>query len=160
MTRFSAEMKADDVVHASRDRIWDILTDPAQLAPLVPRIETIDAVGDRWCWRLNGYHVLGVSFQPSFTERIVTEPKDRITFTHDPGSRRENAGAEGEYRLEEVEDGTHLFIRIEVTVNLPLPRFVRGAVERIMLREMGRTGDEFAENLRREVANDSGVAPA
>lgn len=152
MTRFSAEMRAADVVHAPQERIWEILTDPDQLAPLVPRIESIEAVGDRWCWRLVGYHVLGVSFQPSFTERIETEPKRRITFTHDPGSRRENAGAEGEYELEAVEEGTHLSIRIEVTVNLPLPRFLRGAVERIMLREMGRTGDEFAANLRREVA--------
>ena len=85
------------------------------------------------------------------TERIKTEPPDRITFTHDPGQRRENAGAEGEYRLDEVEGGTHLWIEITVNVDLPLPKFVRGAVERIMLHEMGRTGDEFAANMRRAV---------
>ncbi|MDX1622309.1 MAG: SRPBCC family protein [Nitriliruptorales bacterium] len=151
MTRFSATMHADDVVHAPRQEIWDILTDPDRLAPMVPRIHAIEEIGDRWCWRMRQYNVLGVKFQPSFTERIKTQPPDRIIFTHDPGQRRENAGAEGEYRLEEVDDGTHLWIEITVTVDLPLPKFVRGAVERVMLYEMGRTGDEFATNLRRAV---------
>lgn len=151
MTRFSAEMEEDDIVRAPREEIWAILTDPDRLAPMVPRIHEIVEIGDRWCWRMRKYNVLGVTFQPSFTELIKTEPPDRIMFTHAPGSRRENAGAEGEYRLDEVEEGTHLYIRIKVSIELPLPRFVRGAVERIMLHEMGRTGDEFGANLRAAV---------
>lgn len=151
MTRFEATMEDDEVVEASRDELWRVLTTPDELAPLVPRVERIQEIGDRWCWMLTRYEFLGISIQPSFTERIDTAPPSEITFTHDPGSRRENAGARGEYRLEEHERGTHLWIRITVHLDLPLPRFLSGAVESIMRREMRRTGEEFSANLLRHV---------
>lgn len=151
MTRFAATIQSEDVVAAPRDEIWAVLTDPQRLARLVPRIDHIEVDGDRWRWYLTGLSVLGIRIQPSFTERMKLEPEERIRYWHDPGERRETAGTEGEYRLRDAEEGTHLWIRNTIHVDLPLPLMAKGAVRAIMLREMQRTGENFATALQREL---------
>jgi carbon monoxide dehydrogenase subunit G len=151
MNRFTHTVESDEVLDAPRSEIWAVLTDPDRLARLVPRLDRVVADGDRWCWVLLGFSALGVTIEPAFTEQMEFTPQERIRFRHAPGSRRENAGADGEYRLSEVEGGTRVWIRIQVHVDLPLPRAVGGAVRAVMRREVGRMGDGFGEGLRREV---------
>lgn len=153
MNRFSVTVDSEDVVDGPRSEVWDILTDPARLAPLVPRLDRIVADGDRWCWVLRGLSVLGLTIEPSFTERMMLTPETIIRFEHaPPAGKRENAGASGEYRLRDADGGTHVAIRIQLHVDLPLPQVTGGAVRAVMRREVDRMGDGFAEGLRRELA--------
>ena len=77
------------------------------------------------------------------------ERRSRIVFAHDPEpGQRERAGADGVYELVEVDtSATRLSIDITVWVELPLPSFARGAVERVMAMTMQRAGDRFASGL-------------
>lgn len=152
MNRFTHTVETRDVVDAPRSEIWDVLTDPDRLAPLVPRLDRVVADGNRWCWVMQGFSAVGVTIEPAFTEAMDFTPKERIRFEHAPqAGRRENAGANGEYRLKDVVGGTDVWIRIQVHVDLPLPKMVGGAVRAVMRREVDRMGDGFAANLRREV---------
>lgn len=152
MTTFSAHVESEGDVPAERERVWEILTDPQRLAALAPMIDTIEDNGDgTWTWYLAGFRALGQRLRPSFTECMELDRPKHISYWHMPGERRESAGAEGEYVLSEIEDGTHLWIEITVSVDLPLPRAARGAVERVMQRQMMRMGDQFAQNLEREL---------
>lgn len=153
MNRFSVSIETEDVVEAPRHEIWSVLTDPDRLAPLVPRLHHIDREeGGRWRWVLQGFSALGVTVQPAFTETMELTPEERIRFTHTPQpGRRENAGAEGEYRLRDVDGGTHVWIRIGIHVDLPLPNMLGGPVRAVMRREVDRMGDGFGAALRREV---------
>lgn len=153
MNRFSVSVESEDVVPGPRSEVWAILTDPARVAPLVPRLDRIVADGDRWSWVLRGINVLGLTVEPTFTERMHLTPETRIRFEHDPpAGKRENAGAAGEYRLRDADDGgTHVWIRIQLHVDLPLPRVAGGAVRAVMRREVDRMGDGFATGLRREL---------
>lgn len=160
MNRFSVTVESEDVVAASRTEVWDVLTDPDRLAPIVPRLDRIEADGDDWRWVLLGFHVLGLVVEPSFTERMTFRPETSIRFEHAPRpDKRENAGASGEYRLSDTEDGgTHVWIRIQLHVDLPLPQVAGGAVRAVMRREVDRMGDGFAEGLRRELARTTSTA--
>lgn len=152
MNRFSVSVETEDVLEAPRSEIWAVLTDPDRLAPLVPRLDRIVANGDRWCWVLKGFSALGVTVEPAFTEALTFTPQERIRFEHaPPAGKRENAGANGEYRLDEVDGGTNLWISIQLHVDLPLPQMAGGAVRAVMRREVDRMGDGFAPALRREV---------
>lgn len=158
MTRFTVTVETEDVVEASRDRIWDILTDPDTVAKLTPRLSRIETEGDRWVWVMSGFNVLGVSFEPSFTEAMSFTPKEHIRFEHAPtGQARENAGANGEYRLTDHADGTCLWIKLTVHVDLPLPKITGSAVRAVMQREVDKMGDGFAANMRAEL---DATAPA
>lgn len=157
MTCFSSRNTSRADVPAPRSDIWDALTSPELLAQMTPLLDTISVDGDRWCWELSGIRALGVEIAPTFTERMEFEPESRIGFRHDPPPDGERAGADGVYELKVNDDGsTNLCIDITLSVDLPLPRASRRAVERVMRSTMTRTGDLFAERLYRHV----GVDPA
>ncbi len=149
MTRFQNRNRSEADLPVDRQRIWDVLTDPGCLASLTPLIKDITADGDTWCWRLSGISALGVTVAPSFTERMVLTPIERIEYHHEPPSgTTEKAGAEGVYTLGERPDGgCRLFIDLTMWVDLPLPKMSRRAVERVMAETMQRAGDRFADNL-------------
>lgn len=152
MARFTASNEATAVVGAPRAAIWAALTDPDVLPRLTPMVQSIETDGDLWCWHLAHLGVLGVTVDPSFTERMVFEPPTRIAYSHQPPrGRTERAGARGSYVLEEHPQGTQLAIRILLTVELPLPRLSAPAVEGVMRTVMLQTGDRFAGNLARHL---------
>lgn len=156
MTRFQNRNRSEADLPVERARIWEVLADPGCLAALTPLIRDITADGDTWCWHLSGISALGVSVAPSFTERMVFTPQERIEYHHEPpAGTTEKAGADGVYTLSDLPDGgCRLFIDLTMWVDLPLPRLSRRAVERIMAESMQRAGDRFAENLYRHLDID------
>ena len=152
MNRFSATTNSEAVVAADRDAIWAALTDPDLLPRLTPLLRHIETDGDRWRWELTRIPVLGVSISPSFTERMHFDPPERIEYTPaPPPGRIEHTAAEGWYQLDEVEGGTRLRISLTLSVDLPLARAARPAVQRVMRIVMARTGERFAVNLLRHL---------
>ena len=148
MTRFSADTRAQAVVAAPQDAIWDALTDPDLVARLTPFVRRIGGKGRHWRWDLAGLSVLGVGFSPSFTELMEYDEPRRIDFRHDPPAGvSERAAVAGWYELEEVEDGTLLTTSLEVTVDLPLPRASRPAVRAAMTAVLAQMGERFSRNL-------------
>ncbi|MBD8868921.1 SRPBCC family protein [Nocardioides donggukensis] len=148
MSRFSAATTSEAVVAADRSVLWAALTDPDLLPRLTPFLESVTADGDHWCWQLTRFPVLGTSVVPAFTERMSLTPEERIEFTHDPpAGKREPAGAEGRYLLEDTPEGTRLAIRLEVHVELPLSRFAAPAVNSVMKGVMATMGRRFSANL-------------
>lgn len=152
MNRFSATTDDEAVVPADREAIWAALTDPEVLPRLTPLLRNIETDGDLWRWELTRIPVLGVSISPSFTERMVFDAPQRIEFTHEPpAGHRERSAVEGWYQLDEVADGTHLHIRLTMTVELPLPRSAGPTVRRVIETVMRHTGDRFSVNLLRHL---------
>jgi carbon monoxide dehydrogenase subunit G len=148
MTRFSAATRADAVVGAPRQAIWDVLVDPDLVARMTPFLKRITARGDHWRWEMSGLEVLGVGVAPAFTERMVFEELDRIEFHHDPpAGTSERSGVEGWYELSDVEGGTRLVTSLEISLDLPLPKVSSPAVTRGMRGVMGTMGDRFSANL-------------
>lgn len=155
MATFSCRNRSTAVVPAPRQAIWDLLSDPSELASLTPLVTAITAKGDAWSWKLTGITALGVCVAPTFTERMELTNGTHIGFRHDPpkGSD-ERAGAEGTYDLRDVERGTELAIDITISVELPLPKLSRRAVEKVMASTMARTGERFARNLYQRLGLD------
>ena len=156
MTTFSATTENEAVVAADRADLWAVLTDPDLLARLTPLLERIEADGDRWRWHMAGLTVVGVGVAPSFTERMRFRDGRVIEYTHEPPPGVvERAGAEGWYRLTEVPGGVELAIRLTLSLDLPLSRFLAPAVTRAMAATMQGIGNRFSRNLLRHL----GVEP-
>lgn len=137
---------------APRPDIWAVLTDPVLLPKLTPLLDRIDTSGDLWTWHMKQIAGLGVGISPEFTEKMVFDDGKRIDYTHTPPEGvHERTGAEGWYVLKDVEGGTHLSISLTLSVELPLPKAARRAVQGIMKSTMTRTGDKFSTNLVRHL---------
>ena len=148
MTSFSASTRAEAVVLADQQAIWDALVDPDLVAQFTPFLKDITADGDHWLWTMGGIDVLGLKVAPAFTERMVFSEPDRIEFHHDPPrGRPEKAGAEGWYALTPTDDGTELVTELEITLDLPLPRASGRAVRATMRKVVDSMGDRFSQRL-------------
>ena len=85
---------------------------------------------------------LGVHISPCFTEQMIFDEGKRIEYHHAPPSGvTERTGAEGWYAASDVEDGTSLKISLTLEVQLPLPRSVSPAVNKVIRTTVNRTGD-------------------
>lgn len=126
------------------------------LAALTPLVRSIEASGSQWEWALNGIEALGLKVEAVFTETMEFVDERRIIFTHDPPSgSRERAGVEGVYDLSTTDPrATDLKVDLTLSVDLPLPRVSRLAVERVILTTMRATGQRFATNLYEELGLD------
>ena len=159
MTKFSVSTTSSATVGASRQRVWDALTDPVLLTRLTPYLRRIDARSDdrgvRWTWHLVRIPVLGSMVSPSFTEVMTFDEPSRIDFVHDPERSDEHAGTEGRYDLTEVGDGTHLEIALTIFVELPFPRMAKPAVHTAMRAVVAAMGNRFSHNLVRHLERTS-----
>ncbi|MGA8851614.1 MAG: hypothetical protein WB508_07820 [Aeromicrobium sp.] len=152
MTWFTSSRESEAVLAAERSAIWEILTDPDAIVRLTPFLESIDATDDTWVWHLGGIDVLGIEISPSFTEKMTYDEGRQIDFNHaPPQGADEKAGAEGRYTLTDTDDGTHLAISLEVSVDLPLPKFSSPAVSTTMKTVIASMGNGFAKRLEKEL---------
>lgn len=159
MNTFSATTESTAVVAVERARIWAVLTDPVLLPTLTPLLKSIDATGDLWRWHLMSISALGVSIAPAFTERMHFTDEREIVYEHEaPAGAVERTGADGWYRLTDVEGGTRLEISLTLHVDLPLPRTAGPAVRRVMSTTMARTGERFSANLLRHLGVDEATS--
>jgi carbon monoxide dehydrogenase subunit G len=148
MPSFSAKTRAEAVVLAPQQDIWDVLVDPVLMARFTPFLDSITAHGDHWRWQLSGLNVLGAKVAPAFTERMVFEEPDRIEFRHDPpAGTTEQAGVAGWYALAPTRDGTELVTELEITLELPLPKASGPAVRAVMRKVVDTMGDRFSKRL-------------
>jgi len=152
MTRFTASTSAEAVVAAPRQRIWDLLVDPAVITRLTPFLKRVSADGEHWRWEMTGLDVLGVKVAPAFTERMRFVDGERIEFEHDPPAGvHERSGVAGWYDLADAPGGTRLATSLEITLDLPLPRLSAPAVTAAMRGVLATMGDRFSANLLREL---------
>lgn len=160
MTQFSARTISASTVPVSSNKIWKILTNPDALAELTPLIRSIEASGSRWLWTLNGIEALGMKVEAAFTESMEFTDERQIVFTHDPPQgKKELAAVEGIYDLTPAgPNSTDLRVDLTLSVELPLPRIARQAVERVILATMRVTGRQFASNLYERLGLDPETA--
>ncbi|MBF4766168.1 SRPBCC family protein [Nocardioides agariphilus] len=159
MTRFSVSTTSRATVEASRQRVWDALTDTGLLSRLTPYLRRIDASSSpdsvRWTWHLVQIPLLGSMVSPSFTEVMTFDEPSRIDFAHDPARAEEKAGVEGRYTLVEAGGATDLSIELAITVDLPFPRLARPAVQAAMHAVVATMGVRFSHNLVRHLKRTS-----
>jgi carbon monoxide dehydrogenase subunit G len=149
MAWFEASNHSEAIVPAEREAVWQALTDPDLLPKLTPFLRHITVDGDHWRWELRKVPILSTSLDPSFTEKMTFTDRSRIEWTHDPpAGRRERAGVEGWYVLEDAEGGsTRLEIKIGVKADLPFGRFAKPAVTAAMRAVLAGMGKRFGDNL-------------
>ena len=148
MATFSTANRSTATVTADVDAVWDVLTDPDQIARLTPFLHSVKEEGEHWVWQLTKVPVLGASFSFTFRERMDFDEPHRIDFTHDPApGADESAGVVGWYKLAPRPAGTHLETSMKITVDLPFPGVVRPAVTTAMKGVVALMGQRFSHNL-------------
>lgn len=143
---FSTRLIATDRIHAPFDAVWALFSDTERLAALTPLLAEIRPDGDRWRWRMVGITRLGITAAPAFTT-LMDIHDTGMRFRPDP-QHPEPAAATGEIRVEPKGSGsTQVTLDLTATVELPLPRMARSAVQGAMNATLRAGGRRFTANL-------------
>lgn len=134
---------------ASPDAAGAFLADVPRWGALFPRVASVeplpDAGPDAFLWRLDPLGPPGVEVRTVYACRYRWGPGHDLAWT--PVEGVGNARFEGGVRLADGAPGTAGALRLEATLDVPAPRFVRAVVEAAVNVEMGRMTDTFLDRL-------------
>lgn len=152
MILLDASIERRGRIDAPRGEVWPVLADLGGLDRLIPRAEAHERLdGDRWRWVLEPVGGFGRSFRPEFTVTYELDAPRALHFRTDADGAHGDA-ATGTFALEEDGAATHIVVRLEFGMEVQLPSLVRGPARAMLGQELGRLGDGFIDNLRREVS--------
>ena len=134
-------------VHASREKVWTALRDPAQMMPCIPGCESIEALDAE-----NYTATVSVSLGPikaRFLLQISIDDEHRperlsTTVSGEEGSRAGQLRASNKMRLTEIDSTrTEVYYASELTLTGRLGRFGLGMMKKTAQRLMARFRESF-----------------
>lgn len=153
MAWVEVEVRRSREIAAERERVHQTVADTPTVAELIPRVQTATPLGpDTWRWTLEEHHALGHTVQPAFTVRIEDHAPSGVRFVHqpDPGAPDGRAGG-GITLVAASSEATTATVDVEVSLDLPIPRLIRGAARALIELEVRRSVDRFLAALDERV---------
>jgi carbon monoxide dehydrogenase subunit G len=148
VTRVAADVERSAEVGAAPEDVWAVVSDVERLGELMPEVETYEPVERGWRWVMAPQQRLGQTFQPHFTVRYTLEEPEEVRFER-VTTAGETSEAEGHIRVSaDGADGARVDFRLELTVDVPVPRLLVGSVRAMLTDEIRRLADGFLANVR------------
>ncbi len=154
MTIVHAEVERSDRLPASRQEVWDVLSDVSRFGTLMPNVVRYERVEDGWYWEMEGSSPVGHRLRPSFTLRYRLEAPQRLSFDSKERHEDDIPAARGEVALADAEGETEATMQLEVHVSVPVPSLLVGPAQRFFQAELGRLAEGFIANLRGAVSDE------
>ena len=154
MAWFTTQLSACSDIPIDANVMWDLLRDAETLAELTPLVANIKAETPNWRWTLIAFNVGGTTYQPSFVEHMKFDNEERTITFRPANEHTEKVAVQGNYQLEGHDNGCHVHINLEASIDLPFPRFMATTVERTMALTMKTAGQRFATNLYKHLGLD------
>jgi carbon monoxide dehydrogenase subunit G len=143
-------LQGEHVIQASRDRVWELLNDPAVLARCTPGVTSLEPDGEG---RYKATIALAIGpIKGSFSGQIaVTDQTPPEAMTLDVKARGPGGGvtAVGRFRLHEIEGGR---TRIEWSGQPQLTGVLAAVGGRLLEGAAKPMANQFFEQLAREAA--------
>ena len=131
---------------------WALLTDVPRWGVLFPHVESVEPAdpgrqrGEVFVWRMAPLGPPGGRVETVYACRYAAEPA-RHALTWTPVDGVGNARFAGSCVLRPDGEATEGTLRLDATLEIPAPSFVRAIVEPAVALEMGRMTDTFLDRL-------------
>jgi carbon monoxide dehydrogenase subunit G len=146
VSRIEAEYQGSTTVGRQQETVWEVVSDIERHGEYMPDVKKFERTEDGWRWVFEPTRRLGFRFQPKFTVAYEEEPPDRLEFRKVPRDG-DSADADGRIELEEVDDGTRIEVRLDLSLDLPVPSMLRGRARSMLDDELDRLGSGLLQNL-------------
>ena len=153
MIRTTARVRRDFRLAAPVEAAWTLLSDVPRWGALFPHVETVEPLADggrqpAFVWRMAPLGPPGGRVRTVYACRYAADPETH-TLTWTPVEGVGNARFDGACALRADGAATAGALRLDATLEIPAPSFVRAVVEPAVAVEMGRMTDTFLERLGR-----------
>jgi carbon monoxide dehydrogenase subunit G len=141
------EMGYEFTVKAPYKQVFDLLADVPRSVSHFPRVEQlVDLGGGIYRWEMEKVGTAHVDIQTVYASRYVFNRKKGI-ITWTPVEGEGNARVGGSWTVAEARKGTQLQLRIQGSVEVPLPALMKVVVEPVMVSEFEMLVEKYIDNL-------------
>ena len=134
-------------VKAPIKEVFDLVSDVPTSASFFPKVDQlVDLGGGVYRWEMEKVGTAQVNIQTVYASKYVTDrKKGSVVWT--PVKGEGNALVSGSWKLAEAKKGTTLELKIEGTVEVPLPGLMKMVVVPVVKGEFEKLVEKYIDNL-------------
>ncbi len=134
-------------VKADYNTVFDALSDVPKSASFFPKVEQLVDLGDGvYRWEMAKIGVAQISLQTVYASKYMpNKAKGSIIWTPVPGEG--NALVSGSWKILEKKRSTHLELRVEGELTLPLPSLMKTMIAPMVEREFEKMVEQYIDRL-------------
>lgn len=134
-------------VHASFDRVFELLSDVPRASALHPTLASIVDLGDgRYRWEMKRYGTEKIHVQTIYTcQYQACVEKHMISW--EPVHGEGNALVSGHFKLTPLATGTRIDAYIKSAATLPVPNFMKGIALQFIAKESKKVNEKYITSL-------------
>ena len=134
-------------VKAKAREVFDVLSDVPTSASFFPNVEhLVDLGGGAYRWEMAKIGMATLSLQTVYASRYVAN-RTRGTVVWEPVKGEGNAEVSGDWRIAPQKNGTHIELRIQGDLTLPLPALMKLVVSPLVQKEFSQMVEQYIANL-------------
>ncbi len=134
-------------VKAAMKEVFDVLSDVPTSASFFPKVDQlVDLGGGVYRWEMEKVGTAQVNIQTVYASKYVSDRK-KGTVIWIPVKGEGNALVSGSWKLSEAKKGTALELKIEGTVDVPLPGLMKMVVVPVVKGEFEKLVEKYIDNL-------------
>lgn len=134
-------------VKADYNTVFDTLSDVPKSASFFPKVEQLVDLGDGvYRWEMEKVGLAQISLQTVYASKYMpNKAKGSIIWTPVPGEG--NALVSGSWKISEKKRSTHLELRVEGELTLPLPGLMKPMIAPMVEREFEKLLEQYIDRL-------------
>ena len=134
-------------VKAKTREVFDVLSDVPASAGFFPNVEHLVDLGQgTYRWEMAKIGIASLSLQTVYASRYKAN-RTRGTVAWEPVQGVGNAEVSGDWRISARKSGTHLELRLQGDLTLPLPGLMKLVVAPLVQKEFTQLVEQYIANL-------------
>ena len=141
------ELGYEFTVKATAKEVYDVLADVPTSASFYPGVDRLVDLGDGvYRWEMEKIGLGQVNLQTVYASRYVGDRK-KGTVVWTPVKGEGNALVSGSWKITDKKKSTHLVLKIEGDLTLPLPGLMKMVIAPVVEAEFEKLVEKYIDNL-------------
>lgn len=142
-------------VKAAAGAVFDVLSDVPASAAHFPKLHRlVDLGASTYRWEMEKIGLAQVNLQTVYASKYTSsKPKGTVTWT--PVKDEGNALVSGSWKITDNKKSTHLVLKIEGDLTLPLPGLMKMVVAPLVEAEFEKLVEKYIDNLTRHFGGEA-----
>lgn len=150
----SVDLEYTFEVKAKFADVFDLLADVPKSAKFYPKVDKLVDLGDgAFRWEMEKIGVASINLQTIYASKYVgNKPKGTVSWT--PVKGVGNAQVSGSWLIKDNKKSTHLTLKINGELAIPLPGLMKMVVVPVVEGEFEKMTDQYIENLTKKFGGE------
>ena len=141
-------------VKAKAAEVFEVLSDVPTSASFFPKVDKLSDLGDNtYQWEMEKVGTAQVNIQTIYASKYTSsKPKGTVTWKPVPGVG--NALVAGSWKITDNKKSTHLQLKIDGEINVPLPGLMKMVVAPVVESEFEKLVEKYLANLAKRFGGE------